>query len=151
MFIPYLLVHVSGLLVIFIYVPVICLCAHMFSSHVQISYEINTVLVIIMIYLWINSIIKLLIYPTIQKHNVCRQFLIQGFFNVFISRKSSLGAVVELSGHECSHQGSNSSAHIYTIWVSRIIFLSKNVSISRPLFNFGLLLEPNFLQLWMNE
>ena len=46
---------------------------------IKFQYVISTAHILFMIYSWINLIVKLLIFTTIQKPNVCRQFLIQGF------------------------------------------------------------------------
>lgn len=64
------------------------------------KYKINTAQVIIMIYFWINSTGKLLIFPSIQKPKVCRQFAIHGFAttlkqNPFTVRILSVGSAPE--------------------------------------------------------
>lgn len=69
LFIPLLFILVLAVLYVYIDVSVLCvLRAHMCSY----QYEINIVSAIIMIYLWVKSIRKLLIYPTITaSENTC--------------------------------------------------------------------------------
>ena len=76
MLIPLLTISLSAVLVICVDVSTICLVR---SFIMKFQYVISTVYAMFMIYSWINLIRKFLIFTTIQKPNLCRQFSIQGF------------------------------------------------------------------------
>ena len=74
--IPLLLISVCAVLVICVDVSTICLVR---DNMIKYQYVLSNVYVMLMIYFWINLIEILLIFTTIQKPNLCRQFSIQGF------------------------------------------------------------------------
>ena len=72
---PYLLVHVLALYMLFIDVSVLCTVrAHMLSYR----YEMHTVFAMLTVYSWIRLVREVLIFPTIQKPYF-RHFLTHGF------------------------------------------------------------------------
>jgi hypothetical protein len=73
MLIPLLLISMCIVLAISVDVSTICLVLHSYMIKYQYVH------VMLMFYSWINIIKKLLRFLTIQKPNMCRQFLIQGF------------------------------------------------------------------------
>ena len=75
-FIPLLIISMSTVLVICVDASTICL---VHEKMIKYQYVLSIVHVMLMIYSWINLIGKLLIFTTIQKPNLCRQFSIQGF------------------------------------------------------------------------
>ena len=74
--IPLLFISVCAVLAICVDVSTICLVR---ENMIKYQYVLTTVYVMLKIYSWINLIKKLLIFSTIQKPNMCRQFLVQGF------------------------------------------------------------------------
>ena len=76
MFIPLLIIYLFVVLVICVDVSTICL-VHDYT--VKFQHVISTIYVMTLVYTWINIIGKLLTYSTIQKPNLCRQFLVNGF------------------------------------------------------------------------
>jgi hypothetical protein len=73
MLIPLLLISKCIVIVISVDVSIICLVLHSYMIKYQYVH------IILMFYSWINIIKKLPRFLTIQKPNLCRQFLIQGF------------------------------------------------------------------------
>ena len=76
MFIPLLFMFTCAVLVISVDASTICL---VLVNIIKYQYVFSTVQVMLMIYSWIDLIEQLLIFTTIQKPNMCRQFSIQGF------------------------------------------------------------------------
>ena len=71
-----LIISMCAVLVVCVDVSTICL-VHAYI--IKIQYVISTAYVMFMIYYWIKLIKQLLNFSTIQKPNMCRQFLIHGF------------------------------------------------------------------------
>ena len=74
-FIPYLLVHVMAIYMLFIDVSFLCIVR---AYMLRYRYEMHTVFAMLSIYSWIRLVGKVLIFPTIQK-SYFRHFSAHGF------------------------------------------------------------------------